>query len=137
VVRELRERFGHDITGWAWGPNHQAYWKHPLSNAATGPVFDIGPVPVDGAGDTVRNTGGGTPPYAASSGAEYRMVVDFADPTRFLAVQNVGNSGQPGSPHYADQFALWVAGEYHTVFLNREDVERDEAGRTVLEPSIH
>ncbi len=135
IVRELRERFGSDTRGWTWGPNHQAYWKHPLSNMATGPSFDIGPIAVDGAGDTVRNTGGGSPPYAANSGAEYRMVVDFADPTRFLAVQNIGNAGQPGSPHYADQFAPWLAGDYHTVSLVRDDVERDAEGRIVLEPN--
>jgi acyl-homoserine lactone acylase PvdQ len=49
-------------------------------------------------------------------------------------VQNIGNSGQPGSPHYADQFAAWLAGEYHVVALNRADVERDLEGTTVLEP---
>ncbi len=134
TVAELRQRFGHDTADWAWGVHHQAYWKHPLSNEATGPAFDVGPVPVDGCGDTVRNTGSGTPPYGANSGAEYRMVVDFADPTRFLAIQNVGNSGQPGSPHYADQFASWIAGDYHTVCLRRADVEQDAEARTLIEP---
>src|SRR5712691_12972857 len=72
------------------------------------------------------------PVLRATGGSEYRMVVDFAEPDRFLAVQNVGNSGQPGSPHYADQFPAWLAGEYHTVALNRVDVERDLEGTTIL-----
>jgi len=134
AVALLRSRFGDDPSGWRWEAVHVAHWRHPLSNDATAPAFDVGPAPVDGSGDTVRNTGAGSPPYAAASGAEYRMVVDFEDPERFLAVQNVGNSGQPGSPHYADQFGPWVSGTYHTIAPGREDVERDLEGTTVLEP---
>jgi penicillin amidase len=53
------------------------------------------------------------------------LVVDFADPEHLLAVQNIGNSGRPESPHYRDQFADWLAGRYHVVSLKRADVERD------------
>jgi penicillin amidase len=134
ALREVRARYGADPAGWRWGELHQAYWRHPLSNAASGDDFDIGPHPVDGSGDTVRNTGSGLPPFAANGGAEYRMVVDFAAPDRFLAVQNIGNSGQPGSPHYADQFPPWLRGDYHTVHLNRAGVEADLASRLLLEP---
>jgi penicillin G amidase len=74
-------------------------------------------------------------PFSAASGAEYRMLVDFAAPDQFLAVQNIGNSGQPGSPHYADQFGAWLAGDYHVVALLRPDVERDLEGTTILELS--
>ncbi|HLZ27183.1 MAG TPA: penicillin acylase family protein [Chloroflexota bacterium] len=129
----VRTRHGADPAGWAWGKVHLAHWRHPLSTPAR-EWLDIGPTPVDGGGDTVRNTGVGQPAFSASSGAEYRMVVDFAEPDRFLAVQNIGNSGQPGSPHYADQFPAWLAGEYHTVALHRPDVERDLEGTTIIEP---
>ena len=44
----------------------------------------------------------------------------------------LGNSGQPASPHYADQFGAWLAGEYHVVSLNRSDVERDAENTTIL-----
>ena len=92
---------------------HLAHWRHPLSAPANAAAFDIGPAPVDGGSHTVRNTGGELPPHVATSGAEYRIVVDFAAPDRFLAVQNIGNSGIPGSPHYADQFRAWLDGTYH------------------------
>jgi penicillin amidase len=114
---------------WRWGAVHHAHWSHPLS-----PEFDIGPAPVDGGAETVRNTGAGQPAFAAAGGSEYRIVVDFAQPDQFLAVQNIGNSGQPGSPHYADQFAPWLAGEYHVVHLRRADVEREGRETTLLEP---
>ena len=49
--------------------------------------------------------------------AEYRLVVDFADPDHLPAMQNIGNSGRPDSPHYRDHFADWLAGRYHVVSL--------------------
>ena len=61
-------------------------------------------------------------------------MVDFATPDSFLAVQNIGNSGVPGSPHYQDQFEPWLGGEYHRVQLRRERVEADCESRTVIVP---
>jgi penicillin amidase len=135
AMQRVRTRHGSDPTGWQWGRVHHAHWRHPLSTPER-EWLDVGPAPVDGGLDTIRNTGAGQPAFSASSGAEYRMVVDFAEPDRFLAVQNIGNSGQPGSPHYADQFSPWLAGEYHAVALRRSDLERDLEGTTILEPSI-
>ena len=121
TLEALRSRFGADEAAWQWGRVHQAHWRHPVGEAA----FDIGPREVDGGSHTLRNTGGELPPHSASSGAEYRIVVDFANPDSFLAVQNIGNSGVPGSPHFRDQFEPWLRGEYHVVHLRREAVESE------------
>ena len=126
----LRARLGADETSWQWGRIHQAHWHHPVGDAA----FDIGPREVDGGSHTLRNTGGELPPHAASSGAEYRIVVDFTTPDRFLAVQNIGNSGVPGSPHYRDQFEPWLRCEYHVVHLRRDRVEADCESATIIQP---
>jgi penicillin G amidase len=131
TLAELRSRLGNDEAGWQWGRIHQAHWHHPIAEAE----FDIGPREVDGGSHTLRNTGGELPPHAASSGAEYRIVVDFTTPDSFLAVQNIGNSGVPDSPHYCDQFEPWLRGEYHVVHLRREAVEADHESITVIEPS--
>lgn len=130
TLATLRERLGNDEASWQWGRIHQAHWRHPLGDEA----FDIGPCEVDGGSHTLRNTGGELPPHAASSGAEYRIVVDFTTPDSFLAVQNIGNSGVPGSLHYQDQFEPWLRGEYHTVHLRRDAVEADCEGTTIIEP---
>jgi penicillin G amidase len=130
TLAELGARLGNDEAAWHWGRIHQAHWRHPIGDAA----FDIGPSDVDGGSHTLRNTGGELPPHAASSGAEYRIVVDFAVPESFLAVQNIGNSGVPGSPHYRDQFDLWLRGEYHVVHLRRDRVEADCEVRMTIEP---
>ncbi|MGE0714748.1 MAG: penicillin acylase family protein [Alphaproteobacteria bacterium] len=134
AMAALRRRLGDDPAGWAWGRVHLAHWRHPLSGPAAAPAFDIGPAPVAGGSHTVCNTGGELPPHSASSGAEYRIVVDFAAPGSFLAVQNIGNSGVPGSPHYRDQFADWAAGRYHVVQLRRAAVEADLESRTEIMP---
>lgn len=131
----VRERFGDDPAGWRWSAVHRAHWRHPLSNAATAEAFDVGPAPTAGGADTVRNTGAGRPPIAAASGAEYRLVVDFAEPERFWAVQNVGNAGQPGSAHYAADFPRWLAGEYRPIELRRERLEQALDGSATLEPA--
>jgi penicillin G amidase len=132
ALEQVRARHGSDPADWQWGKVHQAHWRHPLS-ASGHTVFDVAPAPLDGGSDTLRNTGAAQPAFAAASGAEYRLIVDFAEPERFLAVQNLGNSGQPDSPHYTDQFEAWRAGEYHTVSLRRSDVERDAESTTVLQ----
>ncbi|BBK37821.1 beta-lactam antibiotic acylase [Allostella sp. ATCC 35155] len=134
AMAALRDRLGDDPAGWSWGRVHLAHWSHPIATAATAEAFDVGPAPVAGGSHTVANTGGELPPHAASSGAEYRIVVDFADPRRFLAVQNIGNSGVPGSPHYRDQFGPWCHGLYHTVELDRAAIEAASAARIVIVP---
>jgi penicillin amidase len=113
---------------------HIAHWRHPLSTPASATAFDIGPAPVDGGSHTIRNTGGELPPHQASSGAEYRIVVDFTEPDRFLAVQNIGNSGVPGSPYYRDQFQPWLDGGYHVVHLDPADIDRATVATTTIKP---
>jgi penicillin G amidase len=136
AVRRVRTRYGSDKSAWSWGSVHKAHWLHPL-RAPDRRWLDIGPEPLDGGAETVRNTGVG--PFEsgldAVGGAEYRLVVDFADPEHILAVQNIGNSGRPESPHYRDQFVDWLAGRYHVVSLKREDVERDLESSLRLERS--
>jgi len=135
-IATLTDRLGADPAGWAWGRVHIAHWRHPISSPLVADAFDIGPACVDGGSHTLRNTGGELPPHRAISGAEYRIMVDFAAPDAFLAVQNIGNSGVPGSPFYRDQFAAWQRGEYHVVHLTRAGVEADLVATTHIEP-IH
>jgi penicillin amidase len=136
AVGEVKERFGSDPSGWAWGVVHRAHFRHPLSNPAVADAFDVGPRGVSGAAGTVRNTGLGTAPlFGAASGAEYQLVADLADGRGILAAQNIGQSGQPGSPHYADQFLDWIDGTYHTVACDRGTVEAERSGWVSVEPA--
>ncbi|MBM3535656.1 MAG: penicillin acylase family protein [Alphaproteobacteria bacterium] len=135
AIATLNKRLGANPKKWNWGAIHIAHWKHPLSNAENTKSFDIGPRAADGGSHTVRNMGGELPPHAASSGAEYRIIVDFAKPRSFRATQNIGNSGVPGNPHYRDQFDAFLDGEYHTVSLDRAAIEADLESKTEIKPS--
>ncbi len=117
AVRAVRERYGADPAGWAWGAVHRAHFRHPLSNPGNADCFDVGPQGVSGSATTVRNTGLGAD-FGAASGAEYRLIADLSDESGILATQNIGQSGRPESPHYRDQFDNWVQGEYHRVHFD-------------------
>ncbi|HEX5503321.1 MAG TPA: penicillin acylase family protein, partial [Thermomicrobiales bacterium] len=135
AVAAARARFGADPAGWTWGAVHLAHFRHPLSAPGNADAFDVGPRGVSGSGTTVRNTGlGDDPPLGAASGAEYRLVADLADPRGIRAAQNIGQSGQPGSPHYRDQFDDWVRGDYHTVAFDRAAVEAERTATVRVEP---
>ncbi|MGH7101126.1 MAG: penicillin acylase family protein [Acetobacteraceae bacterium] len=125
AIDALTARLGPRSEEWRWKRVHLVHWKHPLSAISTDGRFDIGPAAVDGGSHTICNTGGELPPHEANSGAEYRMIVDFIEPQRFLAVQNIGNSGVPDSPHYRDQFEDWKAGRYHVIELETARVDAE------------
>ena len=66
-------------------------------------------------------------------GAGYRMIADLSDPAAGLwAIEVGGASGHPGSPHYTDQVAPWLAGAYHYTPLAAEP--KEPGAVLVLEP---
>ena len=91
-----------------WGTTHQPQFRHPLGAALLNPPSR----PVGGDGDTVFATGivpaaGPVATYAALA----RYVFDVGDWENCGWVVFHGASGHPGSPHYADQNAVWSACE--------------------------
>ena len=109
---------GKNPATWTWGHAHtltlQAVPTGQVS--ATGPLHPLlnaGPVELPGANAAVDALG-----YDASSGTfavvsapSMRMVVDLADPDRSRWVNQTGQSGHPGSPHYTDQLDAWATGK--------------------------
>jgi penicillin amidase len=52
-----------------------------------------------------------------------------------LATSAPGQSGQPGSPHYADLLPLWQKGEYFPMTYSRARVEQVTRHRLKLKPA--
>jgi penicillin amidase len=102
---------GPDPAQWRWGDVHQAVRVHPLGAADGGPGRLPG-TPMGGDADTLQAAGYGWragAPFTVASLSVYRQVVDLADGRSAGFVIPGGASGDPASPHFADQLAEWAA----------------------------
>jgi penicillin amidase len=131
----LAAKFGPEMSGWTWGRLHQLRQPHVLSGRGElGTLLDHVSVPVKGDMVTVCNTGN-DPAFQATTGAGYRMIVDMSVmPPELWAIDAGSQSGHPGSPHYADQLANWLAARYHRVPLAWTEVESIRKDRLRLDP---
>ncbi|MCB9134403.1 MAG: penicillin acylase family protein [Anaerolineales bacterium] len=132
AVNEL----GADSTLWAWGNLHQHTFAHPLGSIGVlKPIFNRGPFPTGGNWNTV-DSGAYTPdkPYAMTLGPAYRLIADPGDWDASLSIIPSGQSGQPFSPHYADQIEAWLAVEYHTLPFSLEAIQTQAENKLVLNP---
>ena len=131
----LTERLGNEMSAWSWGGLHTVQLPHLLSDRGDlGRLLDRGGDPASGNGFVVGNTGS-SPDFSSTGGANYRLIVDLAEtPARMWSLDAAGPSGQPGSPHYANQFGDWLAGRYHQISLERDDVHATIRTTLTLQP---
>jgi penicillin amidase len=135
TLDDLTGRLGPDMRTWTWGRLHQIRLQHVLSaRGDLGQLLDRGGMPVKGSGVTVCNTGY-DPNYLAPMGANYRLIADLGEePARLWAVDAQGQSGHPGSPHYGEQLAEWLAGRYHALPLDPAEAAKQVVTTLRLEP---
>jgi penicillin amidase len=125
ALAELRERLGPDPSAWRWGALHRVELIHPLGSIpGLGALFTAAVDEVGGDEQTVMQGGfDGIDGYTATVIASWRAVYDLADLDRSIGVLPTGVSGNPASPHWNDQFPLWIAGEHHPMPFTRPAVE--------------
>jgi penicillin amidase len=136
AVTDAEQLLGPDREQWAWGRLHVSRLLHPLS-----PLFDertrdrlaVGPAQRGGSGDTVGNTAY-TPNFVQSGGSTFRIVIDVGNWDGSLVMNSPGQSGDPDSPHYADLFERWAAGEAFPLLYSRDAVEAATEQRIRLRP---
>jgi penicillin amidase len=118
-----------------WGALHTATFKHPLAglDAGLAKAFNVGPFERPGDANTPNNGLYGVN-FQQAHGATYRHLIDLADWDRALATSAPGQSGQPGSPHYADLAPLWAKGEYFPLTYSRPKVDAVTRHRLTLLP---
>jgi penicillin amidase len=135
AVERTKKLLGDDTRSWSWGRLHTITLEHPL--ASLGPAyakaFNLGPVPRPGDVHTPNNTRHDES-FRQIHGASYRQVFDLADWDRGVATSVPGQSGQPGSPHYADLLSLWADGRYFPLAYSRQKVEEVTRHRLQLVP---
>jgi penicillin amidase len=136
ALDELRSRLGPDMSKWSWGRLHTISFPHPLGRGPLARVFSRGPYPLGGDHNTVAQAAfDPAAPYAAGlSVPSYRQIVDLGDLGNSLSMHTTGQSGQPGSRHFADMIGPWRRIEYHPMLFEREAVLVQAEGTLTLEP---
>ncbi len=103
--------------------NHPIFGSIPILGNDAGP----GRVPQRGNGNTVNQAG-------ATFGPSQRLTVDFGDLDRTTSNIVTGQSGQIFSPHYMDQFRLWLQGRTLPLPYSERAVEAAKKHEMVLLP---
>lgn len=137
AVAALSAEAGPDVQAWRWGSVHQVSHPHPLGTTPElSAIFSTGPYPTSGGMSVVRAAGHGWKvPFAVTSGSTYRFVADLSRPDTLRSVQTLGQSAQPGSPHYRDQTPLWLANDYHPLWMSPDDVQAHLESEVVIRPA--
>ncbi len=137
VIRKLKERFGEDPSGWSWGKARPLRLRHPFGEKKPlDQAFDIGPITVGGDSDTIAQVSSEPldPLRHPAFIAGLRMVVDVGNWEASRFVLPSGQSGNPLSPHYADQLPLWERGDGVPIAWGEDEVEKACVARLKLVP---
>jgi penicillin amidase len=100
-------------SGWAWGDLHRLRLSHPLARIpGLEGLFTVADVGFPGDEQTVLQAGMDTREgFEAAVIPSWRAVYDLGDLDRSVGVLPAGISGNPASPHWADQARLFLSGE--------------------------
>jgi penicillin amidase len=98
-----------DLSTWHYGSIHTIDIEHPIFDQsealryAFGRPTGTGPQPLSGDGTTVKQVG-------RNFGPSERFTADFADLNKSTLNIVLGQSGNPDSPYFLDQFPAWLHG---------------------------
>jgi penicillin amidase len=77
---------------------------------------------------------GNGPGWRTGGGASYLHVIDVGDWDKSVMLNLPGQSNDPRSPHYRDQYAPWIKGEMQPMPFSRAAVDAVAASRSTLMP---
>ncbi len=124
-LNALAARLKIDRENLVWGNYFAANFMHPLAAAPLiGGQFTVRPAGVSGSGQT-PNVG---------TGVSMRLL---ASPGNWDATRHViplGQSGDPRSPHWKDQFESWRTGKPEIFPFSKEAVEKAATSVTIMKP---
>ncbi|MBI5158252.1 MAG: penicillin acylase family protein [Acidimicrobiia bacterium] len=135
----LTTRAGSDPARWAWGAVRPLRLRHPLgARPVLAAIYDLGPFSHGGDANTLNPAPVNpldplaNPDFAIAS-LRFAVEVGAWQHARFALPG--GQSGNPYSPHYADQVDLWLRGDGLTIAVTPADVHRTTRHTLILEPA--
>jgi penicillin amidase len=118
-------RLGPDASKWIWGNVFQARFQHPLAAVPfIGGQFVIPRIGIPGSGQT--------PNVGASVSMRFIASPGNWDATRLVVP--LGQSGDPASVHFKDQFTPWLDGTPQVFVFSREAVAKAAVKITRFSP---
>lgn len=135
--QDCTTRLGNDPAGWRWGDLHQATFAHAASRVMqpSDADWNVGPLAVGGSRSTPMNAAYRIADFAVISGASVRLVMDVGAWDNSVCINVPGQSGDPGSVHYADLAELWSRSDYVPLLFSREKVDAATVHRIRLVPA--
>lgn len=138
TISHLQTKLGKDSSEWTWGRTHTLTLNHPL--AAQKPLdklFNTGPFAAPGGRELPNYMGGaiGPAPWAVVTGPSTRRVIDFADTSKAMGINPLGQSGVLFDEHYRDQASTFIAGGYVPQHLSEADVAANTRSTLTLAPA--
>ena len=138
AVKQLEEKLGPDVEGWRWSKLHRTRPRHPLSalfpEAAR--VLDPPSFTMDGDADTpLAASYAMAEPFTVMGMSVARYVFDLNDWDNSAWIVPLGSSGHPGSPHYADQAAIWANVDLIPMLYDWTKLEQQAKSRQELKPA--
>lgn len=138
-LKELEELYSDDPQDWKWGKVHTIEHEHPFGKVGLlKKLFNVGPYEVPGSNMVINNLkfhlyepG----QYHVYAGPSTRRIIDFSDvESNSWSILPTGNSGNPFSPHYADQAEMFANGEYRKQMMNKDEIKNTSPNLLVLKP---
>ncbi len=109
----LSKTLGPDPEKWQWGAIHTLDLVNPLvRKGAAKNLLGSGPLPMGGSGETLyRGSYDFDAPFGITHPAALRMVADFSDDEKVMAVLPGGITDRTFHPHQKDQINAYMSGE--------------------------
>jgi penicillin amidase len=119
-------KYGADRTAWTWGKVNRSRFNHPLAAVPfVGAQFAAPDVGIAGSGQT--------PNVGSSVSMRFIAIPGLWDETRHVIP--LGESGDPQSPHFKDQFEAWRTGTPVTFPFTAQAVEKAAVSRLQMVPA--